>query len=110
MPLIVTTCGLVGSGSTMVTVALREFRAVGLNLTVMLQLAPPASVAPHALVNRKSPGFVPPKVMVIGSAALPRLLKVIVREPGAAVSERIVSTLGVPPPVAGLKRISPTVA
>jgi len=64
----------------MVTVALREFRAVGLNLTVMLQLAPPASVAPHALVNRKSPGFVPPKVMVIGSAALPRLLKVIVRE------------------------------
>src|ERR1700680_3014690 len=52
-----TVWGLVGSESLIVKVALRVPAAVGLKVTLMVQLAPPASDDPQLLVSLKSPAF-----------------------------------------------------
>jgi len=44
--------------------------AVGLNVTLMAQLAPPATPDPQVLVCEKSPEFVPPMLML----EMPKLL------------------------------------
>ena len=48
-------CGLAGASSVMVMVPVRAFGVVGVNVTVMVQLAPAATVEPQLLVWAKSP-------------------------------------------------------
>jgi hypothetical protein len=52
--------GLPGASSVITREALRAPRAVGVKLTLAVQLAPAAKVAPQVVVREKSPGFVPP--------------------------------------------------
>lgn len=59
VPVRVTTCGLPGAASEIVTAALRLPTATGSKLTVIVQLPPAATEVPHVFVSGKSPGFVP---------------------------------------------------
>jgi hypothetical protein len=69
----------VGFELAMVSVAARPFTAVGLNVTLIVQIAPPARLVPQLLVCAKSPGFAPVKVMpVIASVPVPPLESVTV--------------------------------
>jgi hypothetical protein len=61
----------------MVIAAEREPIAVGVKLTLIVQFAPAARVAPHVVVREKSPLFAPSGIMpVIFSASPPVLLRV----------------------------------
>ena len=65
VPLSETACGLVGSESAIEIVADLAPLAVGLNLTLIVQLPPAARVVPQVVVLVKSAGFVPAKVIAI---------------------------------------------
>src|SRR6267378_3719502 len=73
----VTVCGLPAALSVMVTDATRLPAAVGLNVTLIVQLAPPATLAPHVFVCEKSPAFVPAIAMLVIDNGPPVLLSVI---------------------------------
>jgi len=72
-----TVCGLPAALSVMVTDATRLPAAVGLNVTLIVQLAPPATLAPHVFVCEKSPAFVPAIAMLVIDNGPPVLLSVI---------------------------------
>ena len=73
------TVGFTGSLLLTVRFAARAPVAVGLNVTLMVQFAAPASVAGHALVWAKSPGFAPARPMlVMVKAAVPVLDRVTI--------------------------------
>lgn len=79
VPLRVTFCGEEGSESLMLTAAVREPVAAGKNVTLIVQLVPPANAVPHVFVCGKSLEFVPLIVMlVIETDAAPRFVTVIV--------------------------------
>ena len=59
MPDKLTVCGLPAALSLTLTAAVRAPFAVGLNLTLMVQLAPAFSELPQVLVCKKSPELVP---------------------------------------------------
>src|SRR6516225_3423778 len=70
-----TVCGLPGALSVIETDAVRTPCAVGLNVTVMRQLAPAARAAGQLLDWAKSPGSAPVRVMAAtSSSALPTLV------------------------------------
>jgi hypothetical protein len=58
-PLSVTTCGLPPPLSTTFSVAFRDPFACGVKVTLMVQVAPGATLVPQVLVWAKSPGFDP---------------------------------------------------
>jgi hypothetical protein len=58
-------CGLPAALSEIETVAERPPVVVGLNVTAMVQLAPPATLDPQVLVCEKSPAFVPVTPMLV---------------------------------------------
>ncbi len=65
--------------SVIVKVALRVFRAVGVNVSEIVQLAPAATLEPQLFVCAKSPGFVPPiAIAEISNGEPPVFLKVTV--------------------------------
>ena len=65
--------------STMEMDAVREPVALGVNVTLMVQFAPVARVAPHEFVNAKFEAFVPVREMlVIVILAVPLLVNVTV--------------------------------
>jgi hypothetical protein len=60
--------------------ALREPFAVGLNVMLMVQLAPVAKVDPQVLVCAKSPAVVPAiEMLLIVILALPAFVRVTIR-------------------------------
>jgi hypothetical protein len=59
-----------------VTAAVRLPPAVGLNVTLIVQLAPPATLPPHVFVSEKSPAFVPVTPMLEIDSGPPVLLSV----------------------------------
>ena len=68
--------------SVMVTEPARVPPALGLKVTLIVQLAPGAIVVPQVLVSAKSPPFVPVVTMLeTPSATVPVLLSVIVCAP-----------------------------
>src|ERR1700682_2068234 len=79
VPLRVTWCGLPDALSTIAIAALRSPVAVGLKVTLMLQLPPAARVPPHVFVWTKSFAFAPTTAtLVIASVASPVLRSVAV--------------------------------
>jgi hypothetical protein len=62
VPVSVAVCGLLASLSATLNVAVTSPAAVGLNVTLIVQLAPAASVAPHALVCAKEDADAPARV------------------------------------------------
>src|SRR3989442_1062723 len=75
--------GLPGASSVMVTVAVRALAAVGVNVRLRRQLAPPTTVAPFVQVvpaaMAKSPGFKPARAMLVMlRVAVPLLVRVTV--------------------------------
>jgi hypothetical protein len=62
----------------MVTLADRVPLAVGVNVTLIVQLAPAATLDPQVLVCAKSPGFAPVSEMLWIVSVFPRLVSVIV--------------------------------
>jgi hypothetical protein len=79
VPASVTDCGLPVALSATLTAAVRAPDAVGLNVTLIVQLALAASEAGHWLVCAKSPAFAPVTEMpVTVSAALPEFVSVTV--------------------------------
>jgi hypothetical protein len=79
VPVRLTVCGLPAAVSVTVRVAVLVNAAVGVNLTLMVQLEPAASVAPHVVVRVKSVLFAPVMVMpVMDSVAVPVSRKVTV--------------------------------
>jgi hypothetical protein len=62
--------------SVIVTDAARLPAAVGVNVTLIVQLAPPATLAPHVFVCEKSPAFVPVIAMLVIDSGPPVLLNV----------------------------------
>ncbi len=75
VPASATVCGLPLALSVMVRVPVRAPSAVGLNVTVIVQLAPAATLAPQVFAWLKSP-LTP--MLVMFNAAVPVLLSVIV--------------------------------
>ncbi len=72
VPVRVTDCGLSEALSVMLRVPVRVPEAVGVKVTLMLQLAPAATELPQVLVCVKSPLFVPVTAMLVRlSEALP---------------------------------------
>jgi len=65
IPLSVTFCGLPAALSLMLTAAVRVPLAVGLNVTLILQLAPAANELPQVCVCAKFPGLVPVIAMLL---------------------------------------------
>ena len=77
--------------SVMVKEPLRELPAVGVKVTLRVQLAPTATLEPQLLVSAKSPLFIPVMVtLVMLSVALPVLLSVM------GVAELVVPTSWLP--------------
>jgi len=77
VPARVTCCGLPVALSVMFMVEERFPSAVGVNVTLKVQLAPAATVVPQSLVCAKSPGFVPVIAMpVMDNEKLPVLVRV----------------------------------
>src|SRR5579859_6159327 len=70
-----TLCGLPGASSVTVTVPLREPLLLGLNVTLMVQLAPAATLVPQVFVWLNWPVAVMP---VIVNVPVPVLLSVTV--------------------------------
>jgi len=78
LPLNAAACGLPLALSVTATPALRVPVAVGLNVTLIVQLVPAARLAPQVWVWVKSPLLVPVMAMpLMLSAALPALERVI---------------------------------
>jgi phage tail protein X len=78
-PLSVTFCGLPAALSVMLNAAVRVPDAVGLNLTLIVQLAPAANEVPQVVVWEKSPAFVPViAIVVIVKLAVPVFFRVAV--------------------------------
>ena len=76
-PARVTCCGLVGSESAILSVAARTPVARGLKVTLMVQLAPAATLVPHVFVCAKSVALVPVNVMATAvKAAVPEFVTV----------------------------------
>jgi hypothetical protein len=72
-------CGLLGSLSVMVTEAVLVPVAAGVNVTLIVQLAPAATELPHVLLSGKSPMSAPVTAMlVMERAELPVLVRVTV--------------------------------
>src|SRR5213593_2962406 len=104
-----TACGLPGALSVTLTFALRLPVAVGLKLTVIVQVALTASDAGQSFVCVKSPGFVPVRAMpLIVSGAVPvfcsvdvcgALVEPIASEPNARLAGVRVTLEAVPVPV-----------
>src|SRR5256712_7404189 len=65
IPLSVTFCGLPAALSLMLTAAIRVPLAVGLNVTLILQLAPAANELPQVWVCAKFPALVPVIAMLL---------------------------------------------
>jgi hypothetical protein len=79
VPVRVTCCGLAGSESATRRVAVRVRRAVGRNVTLMVQLLPTPRLVPHVVVSLKSPAFVPVSEIVIPvNVVVPRFRTVTV--------------------------------
>lgn len=79
LPVRATVCGLPAALSVMVSVPVLLPRALGVIVTLMLQLAPAATEVPHVLVCAKSPLLVPVIAMLLMvSAASPLLVSVTV--------------------------------
>ena len=77
VPATLTFCGLAPPLSVTESVAVRFPVADGVNVTVIEQLAPAATLVPQVLVSAKSAAFVPVKEMpVMLTATLPLLLNV----------------------------------
>lgn len=80
-------CGLSNASSVNVTVALRTPLAEGVNVMVMVQVAPTASVAPHVGVAAKSAAFAPARVIeAMFNVRLPVFLTVTICAAEAVVS------------------------
>src|SRR5207248_8885403 len=73
VPLRVTVCGLLAAESVMVRVPLRVPAAVGVNVTLIVQLPPPARKLPQLLFCEKSPLAA---MLLIATALAVVLLKV----------------------------------
>jgi hypothetical protein len=74
-----TVWGLPAALSVMVSEAARLPLAGGVKVTLIVQLAPAATLAPQLLVWAKSPGFVPVSArLVMLKAALPEFVRVMV--------------------------------
>jgi hypothetical protein len=70
-------CGLPLALSEIVTVALRVPIAIGVKVTLIVQLAPTATELPHVLVCAKSPALAPVMAMLLMlNVVLPVLLNV----------------------------------
>ena len=82
VPVRATECGLPPALSVMLTLALRVPVAVGVKVTLMVQVLPAANVLGligQVLVCAKSPAFVPAMpILVMVRSAVPLLVKVIV--------------------------------
>ena len=77
VPLNVACCGLPPPSSLTETSAVRLPFTRGLNVTLMKQLAPEATLLPHVLVSAKSPAAAPVMAMpLIFSVTLPLLVSV----------------------------------
>ena len=73
----VTDCGLPVALSVRVRAAVRDPLAAGVKVTLIVQLAPAATLAPQLLVCAKSLGFVPVMaILVMLKVALPVLFRV----------------------------------
>jgi len=59
VPVRLTVCGLPAALSEMLTVAARVPAAVGVNVTLIVQLPPDATELPQVVVSGKSPGLAP---------------------------------------------------
>src|SRR5207245_7501265 len=69
-----TDCGLPVALSVIVTAPTRLPAAVGVKVTLIVQLAPPATLDPHVFVSEKSPAFVPVILMLVIVRLLPPVL------------------------------------
>src|SRR5581483_4069734 len=79
VPVRLTNCGLPPPLSAIETEALRAPIAVGVKVTVIVQLPPPTTLVPQVLVCMKSPGLVPVRVIpVIVRVCAPTLVRVTV--------------------------------
>jgi hypothetical protein len=77
VPVRLMVCGLPAALSVIVTLAVRLPLAVGVKVTLMVQLAPVARELPHVFVCTKSPLLVPVIAMLVRlTAVLPVLAKV----------------------------------
>ncbi len=74
VPMSGTVCGLPEALSLTVTLAVRMPDAVGAKIVLMEQDAPAATDAPQLLVCEKSPGLVPPSVMLLMVSTAPPVL------------------------------------
>ena len=78
VPVKVADWGLPEALSVMVTEALRAPLAVGVNVTLMEQLAPAATLAPQVLVCAKSPLLVPVMAMLVMLIAIVPVLESVI--------------------------------
>jgi len=79
MPDTATLCGLPPPSSLKSTDAVRGPAAVGLNVTLMVQLSPAPRLEPQVVVLEKSPAFVPEIAICHGCiVTAPLLVRVIV--------------------------------
>ncbi len=79
VPLRLTVCGLVVALSVMLKVAERLPGAVGVNVTLIVQVALAATELPQVLVSAKSPGLVPVgAIPLMPRAVFPELVRVTV--------------------------------
>jgi len=77
-----TVCGLAPPSSDTLTEADRAPFAVGLNVTVIVQLAFPGTAEPQLLLSWKSPGLAPDKaIWLMFNVFVPTLVSVIVAGP-----------------------------
>ncbi len=74
LPLSVIFCGLLATLSVMVIVPVLAPAAVGVKVTLMVQLVPPARLLPQVLVSAKSP---PGTMLAMVNAMLPVFARVI---------------------------------
>jgi len=105
VPFRLTMCGLPAASSVIVTAPVRIPVAVGVNLTLILQLDPAVSDEPHVVVSEKSPLTA---MLVIFSAAVPVFFNVTLcdalvvptlREPKLKLVGERLTTGAVPVPV-----------
>ena len=79
VPVRLTLCGLPLALSVRMRAALRVPLAVGVKVTLIVQLPPAATLDPHVLVSAKSLGLAPARVRLeMLRAALPVLVSVMV--------------------------------
>jgi hypothetical protein len=77
VPVRLTVCGLPAALSEMLTAAVRVPAAVGVNVTLIVQLPLAATELPQVFVSAKSPALVPVMLMLVMlKLALPVLLRV----------------------------------